>query len=376
MSDKNYNNNTMGDAAPYSSSYSSFCGRMDELLRLVTDTSGGRKQRKHLRNGGDKGGGDEIEQAVTGILSEMGVAVGIRVECSEKEKKEKKEKKNIMSYVKEKKEKEEETIVVEDNDDYDCEEDGMGEENEHGFINKKEALSGSNGCKEKNDDDGDDEKPKKYEGEKKVDGSVAGIIRTHITTNTIEKMKGENKDSNEMNFIINDSTKRIKTTSPALNIDDVPLGLEGQRMMVTFGDGHNPVPAAVSAALEGTRSCIQRAIRECRCLKRKERLEFQRARKFATYHRSRVADVQADLAEAVEGKVCGGVDAVSMFKAAVGEIGPSRDDDVVGDGDVDDDNGNASGVIAGHCGPGFDSGQINSLFPEEMGAYDRWKKAS
>merc|ERR1712238_81535 len=73
MSDKNYNTNTMGDAAPSSSSYSSFCGRMDELLRLVTDTSDGRKQRKNLRNGGDKGGGDEIEQAVTGILSEMGV---------------------------------------------------------------------------------------------------------------------------------------------------------------------------------------------------------------------------------------------------------------------------------------------------------------
>merc|ERR1712238_426882 len=174
MSDKNYNTNTMGDAAPSSSSYSSFCGRMDELLRLVTDTSDGRKQRKNLRNGGDKGGGDEIEQAVTGILSEMGVAVGIRVECSEKE-------------------KEEETIVVEDNDDYDCEEDGMGEENEHGFINEKEALSGSNGCKEKNDDDGDDEKPKKYEGEKKVDGSVAGIIRTHITTNTKKKKKKKKK---------------------------------------------------------------------------------------------------------------------------------------------------------------------------------------
>ena len=32
-------------------------------------------------------------------------------------------------------------------------------------------------------------------------------------------------------------------------LDDIPLGRVGAKMMVTFGDGHNPKPEAVAAVL-------------------------------------------------------------------------------------------------------------------------------
>ena len=42
----------------------------------------------------------------------------------------------------------------------------------------------------------------------------------------------------------------ILTENP---LDSIPLGRAGAKMMVTFGDGPHPKPAAVSAALLGAR---------------------------------------------------------------------------------------------------------------------------
>eukprot|EP00956_Cyclotella_meneghiniana_P008005 scaffold10670_cov60-Cyclotella_meneghiniana.AAC.4 len=52
------------------------------------------------------------------------------------------------------------------------------------------------------------------------------------------------------------------------SIQDIPLGKMGSRMLITFGDGPQPRPEVVEAALLGARSSLQRAVLDARALYR------------------------------------------------------------------------------------------------------------
>jgi hypothetical protein len=51
-------------------------------------------------------------------------------------------------------------------------------------------------------------------------------------------------------------------------VEHIPLGKMGSRMLITFGDGPQPRPEVVSAALLGARSSLQRAVLDARALHR------------------------------------------------------------------------------------------------------------
>ena len=132
----------------------------------------------------------------------------------------------------------------------------------------------------------------------------------------------------------------------------IPLGRMGKRMLITFGDGPYPRPEVISAVLLGARSSLQRAILDARALRRKEKDQWHLARANATLHtkdgpKTNLAKVTgANLHSAC-------VDNEMSFKAL-----ESYDRLIF---DVP-------------CG--FDVAQLEKLFPEEMGAYQRWKKVS
>lgn len=52
------------------------------------------------------------------------------------------------------------------------------------------------------------------------------------------------------------------------SLEDIPLGKMGSKMLTTFGDGPQPDPQVVKAALLGARSTLQRAVLDARALYR------------------------------------------------------------------------------------------------------------
>ncbi|KAL7567445.1 hypothetical protein ACA910_021403 [Epithemia clementina (nom. ined.)] len=60
--------------------------------------------------------------------------------------------------------------------------------------------------------------------------------------------------------------------------DDIPLGCQGARMMIVFGDGRCPNPEAVRATLLGTRRMMLVAIQDARQTRRKSQALYQQAK--------------------------------------------------------------------------------------------------
>lgn len=122
-------------------------------------------------------------------------------------------------------------------------------------------------------------------------------------------------------------------------------------MMVTFGDNPNTDPHALSLALQGTRRCLQNAIKDARALKRKMARDYARAKVVANLHRAKKKDrTSALLAGESDAPRSGNVDPDMLFEAISGYS-------KVGHG--------------AKCG--FDGMQLEKLFPEEMNAYRRWR---
>jgi len=130
-------------------------------------------------------------------------------------------------------------------------------------------------------------------------------------------------------------------------LDDIPLGNVGAKMMVTFGDGHNPKPEAVAAVLMGARTCLQYAIKDARALRRKQKHEFLKARMATALHTKKDDKGKLSFSEAN----IHDVDPTMVFRAVSGYDPLSYDSKV-----------------------GFDVTQLDVLFPEEMNAYKRWEK--
>ncbi|KAL7541750.1 hypothetical protein ACHAXR_011593 [Thalassiosira sp. AJA248-18] len=133
-------------------------------------------------------------------------------------------------------------------------------------------------------------------------------------------------------------------------VEKIPLGKMGTRMLITFGDGPVPELEVISATLMGTRVSLQRAILDARALRRQLKDKWHQARAAATMYRTSTSNEQI---KKTSTKVHGSVaDNELSFKAMDG-FGDNLRQDVP-------------------CG--FDVPQLEILFPEEMGAYQRWKK--
>lgn len=66
--------------------------------------------------------------------------------------------------------------------------------------------------------------------------------------------------------IIKPMADKIKAYEDSL--EDIPMGKMGSKMLITFGDGPQPLPQVVRAALLGARSSLQRAVLDARALHR------------------------------------------------------------------------------------------------------------
>ena len=127
-------------------------------------------------------------------------------------------------------------------------------------------------------------------------------------------------------------------------LSQIPMGKVGARMMVTFGDGPNPDPEAVRAALHGARRSIQMAIKDARACRRHTRAAFMKAKQVIEIKKRRIHYEAQQVSNTGETP-----DAASLFRAMGSHDKLGKDI---------------------NCG--FDVEQLQSLFPEEMLSYRRW----
>jgi len=164
---------------------------------------------------------------------------------------------------------------------------------------------------------------------------------------TIESLQEQNQEIRKQREA---SCNATPTQSQMFNnLDEIPLGRTGGRMMVTFGDGPHPNPNACAAILLATRQCLQNAVKDARALRRKMKDEVQCARTTAKLHCAKRKDRQI-LEREGEAVL---VDPELLYRAIGEGIRRSTPSEL-------------------KCG--FDVLHLKTLFPEEMYAYQRWKK--
>lgn len=197
-------------------------------------------------------------------------------------------------------------------------------------------------------------------------------------TKKISATTSSNKTKPTSKKVANKKNKREREEA----LENIPLGKMGERMLITFGDGSCPNLEVVSTALLGTRATLQRSILDARALRRyvyinclyvfvivsiilltfylyllyyyrKLKDNWHQARAAATMHRGTYASnyEMKKTTVGVNGSYAV-VDSELSFRALDGN----------GDG------------IRYDVSCGFDVPQLETLFPEEMNAYQRWKK--
>ncbi|CAJ1933567.1 unnamed protein product [Cylindrotheca closterium] len=117
----------------------------------------------------------------------------------------------------------------------------------------------------------------------------------------------------------------------------IPMGMEGAKMMTTFGDSRSPDPKALEEALLGTRRTLQLAMMDARAIRRKIKKRFDEAKRM-----NRRLD-QSSLAQASS------LDPTMMSRSLT-----------------------AHDRLAYNLPCGFDIEQLESLYPEVMREYRRW----
>lgn len=158
-------------------------------------------------------------------------------------------------------------------------------------------------------------------------------------TATLESLRKQQAalDAEESKFDISASWK---------DIDSIPLGSTGAKLMIIFGDGPKPDPKACSLALLSTRECLQNAIKDARALRRKLREEFQKARAAVNFHKIKKKERSVIGPEGMQG-----IDMSMYFKAIYGHD-----------------------KLCFDIPSGFDEQQLEMLFPEEMNQYKKFNK--
>ena len=202
---------------------------------------------------------------------------------------------------------------------------------------------------EYDDDDGDDQQQqakdtatarKKTESMKIVEPVWTGEKATlKSLKEQEEKIEANKKAGSEYQFDISEEWK---------DLENIPLGRTGAKIMVTFGDGPQPLPDACATALLATRQCLQTAIKDARALRRKMKIEFEKAKVVVNLHKAKAKERKILGSDA---SAVGGIDMNLYFHAISGRHSLSYENPA-----------------------GFDEVQLDKLFPEEMFAYKRWSK--
>ena len=126
-------------------------------------------------------------------------------------------------------------VVVEDDDDYDNIEEGCV--TKPAYFSSR-ANSGKKGKR----------------GTKRPSSSIASPESTDTEADTDEDYVASDR-SNDDDY---DDGSKIDQSKRYDELDAIPLGRVGAKMMVTFGDGRNPRPKAVEAALLVSSNCTLR----------------------------------------------------------------------------------------------------------------------
>lgn len=129
-------------------------------------------------------------------------------------------------------------------------------------------------------------------------------------------------------------------------LDRIPLGKQGHKMLMTFGDGPKPCPEVVQAALLGARRLLQFAIQDARGLRRHMKGEYAHAKRRVHMGNKNVKPMGTSTLKSSET-----ADASLLYRAM-----------------------EPHDRLAYNPKCGFDMEQIQELFPEEMNAYTRWSQ--
>ena len=121
--------------------------------------------------------------------------------------------------------------------------------------------------------------------------------------------------------------------------EDIPLGRSGAQMMISFGDGKRPNPAAVKATLEGARHMLQTAVQDARHIRRKQKKIYRSAKNSIQTEPKKPDQLKAEWS------------AEMLYRAAAGYDRLAYDP---------------------KCGFGIED--LRQLFPEVMNEYRRWNE--
>lgn len=174
-----------------------------------------------------------------------------------------------------------------------------------------------------------------------------------IESNKITKKLKLGEDTKETKWsgkVLTLETVAARNKHEATELNKIPMGSVGARMMVTFGDGKSPDPDAVRMVLEGARLSLLNIIKDARALRRHAKSEYAKAQRAMHMghknFRRKAKNGKDDRIFTSEG-----VDPSLLYRSI------NRNDKLVYDP---------------KCG--FDIEQLQQLLPEEMNAYDRWNE--
>ena len=135
------------------------------------------------------------------------------------------------------------------------------------------------------------------------------------------------------------------------SLEQIPMGKMGERMLITFGDGPTPCLDVISETLLHTRTLLQRVVLDARALRRRQKDQWHQARAQAVGV-DNPQQAKKELKKTSTGVAsAGAVDNDLTFMALDGVVSHLRHD----------------------VPCGFDTPQLETLFPEVMQAYKRWK---
>lgn len=133
------------------------------------------------------------------------------------------------------------------------------------------------------------------------------------------------------------------------SLEQIPMGKMGEQMLITFGDGPTPNLDVVSETLLHTRTLLQRVVLDARALRRRQKDQWHQARAQAVDTQQRAKNELKKTSTGVAS--ADAVDNNMTFMALDGVVSHLRHD----------------------VPCGFDAHQLETLFPEVMQAYERWK---
>ncbi len=133
-------------------------------------------------------------------------------------------------------------------------------------------------------------------------------------------------------------------------LEAIPMGRVGAQMMTAFGDGPQPNPEALKAALDGTRQALQFIVMDARALRRRVRAQYSQAQQEALAGQKKLG-TNLPITDHTQAS-----DPAMIYRALLTDQSKLHDP-------------------LGRQPPcGFDVEQLSWLYPEELRAYDRWSE--